>query len=169
MNGMIVVQADAVEQGELLRALLVADHYIGPISVRFIPEVTQHQILGREAIGQAAKKKAHAALQASHEVQCSLGFSRGIEMLPAGTFVLCCVVIRYTNGRESVGWSQPRILPETVAAVVGNGGDFFQAMQAYKQRWHITDTLTLSEIDEVISCRQGTEEAVQAALVFREN
>lgn len=169
MNGAMIVQADSVEQGELLQSVLLAGHFEGSVTIRLVPEHAAQQILGRESIGQAAKKKAHNALQTVHDTKCSLGFARGIEMLPSGTFVVCCAAIRYTNGRESIGWSQPRLLPETVAAVVGNGGDFFQAMATYKQRWHITDTLSLSEIDEILSCRQGTEEAVQAALVLTEN
>lgn len=124
----------------------------------------EEQLLGRDSIAHHARHQAQQGLQHITKATYGVALAAGIDMTPEGIFLVCAAVGLSRAGRQVVGWSTPRLIPETVSQEISTGGKLDQLMENYKQQWKPVDVISLPDIDELISRHASYSEALASAL-----
>lgn len=162
MTAVLITPDDA--QRHIAQAAVLGRSRPLEVIAKLAPDEPDDQLLGRDAVLQRVQHRAARAVQLDADAQAGIGMSLGIELVPAGAFLVAAAVVRLRNGREYVGWNEPRRIPETVARELTHGRPLGPLIQNYRQQWRATDTFTLVELNELAHGEASLSEALSAAL-----
>lgn len=151
------------DQRRLVQAALVGQRRPFEVSAILATDEADDQLTGREALQQRAQHRAARAVLHDLQAQAGLGLCVGIDLTPAGAFLVAVAALRLRSGREYVGWNEPRRIPEMIARDLHHGRTLATAVQTYRQQWRASDTISLNELQELASGEQSMSEALTSA------
>ena len=158
----LVVTSTAQEQ--IIREALANRHTAVEPVTYFIKQQLAEQLLGRDSIAHHARRQIQLGFQHLPTAMIGLGLAAGVDMTPEGTFLVCAAMAMTRSGRQVVGWSTPRLIPETIGRDLSKGGNLDKLIQTYRQQWKPVDIFSQIDIDELINRQASYGEAVAAAL-----
>lgn len=160
----LVLTVNTNEQEQLIREALANRRIAVEAVTCLAPSLSTDQLLGRDSITHRARHQVQLGFQHVPTAMVGLGLAAGFEMTPDGAFLVCAALAMTRSGRQVVGWSTPRLIPETVGRDLSRGGDLDKLMQSYRQQWKPVDVFSQIDIDELINRHASYGEAIAAAL-----
>lgn len=160
----LVLSVNTTEQEQIVREVLANRRIAAEVVTCQIQQAIAEQLLGRDSITHRARHQVQLGFQRVPTAMIGVGLAAGIDMTPEGVFLVCAALAMARSGRQVIGWSTPRLIPETVGRDLSKGGNLDKLMQNYRQLWKPVDIFSQIDVDELINRHASYGEAVAAAL-----
>ena len=160
----LVLTVTSTDQEALIKdALANRRTAVEPVTYHVSQQLSE-QLLGRDSIANFARRQILKGFQHQPNATYGLGLGAGIDMQPEGTFLVCAAMAMSRSGRQVIGWSTPRLIPETVSRDLSRGGNLDKLMESFRQQWKASDIFSQIDVDELVHRHASYGEAVSAAL-----
>lgn len=150
-------------QADSIRQLMDDRHLTATVQFVHADDAHLQPPIGRQAIQDLVVQRATHGLHRQAESLVAVSLQAGIDTQPEGMLLVCAAYVVARSGFQSLGWSQPRRLPDVVATGVAQGHPLDQLLDAYRHQWRPDDTVLLPDLDELATRRQSYSEALTAA------